>query len=71
MLKTRNKMVVFFVIGVGSLIGIVRGEQAKQKWVFKIRSKYDNKRLIAEKRLQARKGGVLLDDIEMASFHNN
>jgi hypothetical protein len=71
MLKTRNKIVVFFVIGVGSLIGIVRGEQAKQKWVFKIRSKYDNKRLIAEKRLQARKGGVLLDDIEMASFHNN
>ncbi|MDP4129823.1 MAG: hypothetical protein Q8918_03080 [Bacteroidota bacterium] len=71
MLKTRNKMVVFFVIGVGSLIGMVRGEQAKQKWVFKIRSKYDNKRLIAEKRLQARKGGVLLDDIEMASFHNN
>jgi hypothetical protein len=71
MLKTRNKMIVFFVIGVGSVIGMVRGEQAKQKWVFKIRSKYDNKRLIAEKRLQARKGGVLLDDIEMASFHNN
>ncbi|HZK65837.1 MAG: hypothetical protein ACHQD7_13775 [Chitinophagales bacterium] len=71
MLKTRNKMVIFFVIGVGSVIGMVRGEQAKQKWVFKIRSKYDNKRLIAEKRLQARKGGVLLDDIEMASFHNN
>ncbi len=71
MLRTRNKMVIFFVIGVGSVIGMVRGEQAKQKWVFKIRSKYDNKRLIAEKRLQARKGGVLLDDIEMASFHNN
>jgi len=71
MLKTRNKMVIFFVIGVGSVIGMVRGEQAKQKWVFKIRSKYDNKRLVAEKRLQARKGGVLLDDIEMASFHNN
>jgi hypothetical protein len=71
MTKSSNKMAVYFVIGVGSLIGMVRGEQAKQKWVFKIRSKYDNKRLIAEKRELARNGGVLLDDIEMASFHNN
>ena len=71
MIKSGNKMAIFFAIGVGSLIGMVRGEEAKQKWVFKIRSKYDNKRLIAEKRMQARKGGVLLDDIEMASFHDN
>ncbi len=71
MIKPRNKVTLFLVISVGSLIGIVRGEEAKQKWVFKIRSKYDNKRLIAEKRMQARKGGVLLDDIEMASFHDN
>ncbi len=71
MIKPRNKVTLFLVISIGSLIGIVRGEEAKQKWVFKIRSKYDNKRLIAEKRMQARKGGVLLDDIEMASFHDN
>ncbi len=71
MIKSSNKIAVFFVIGVGSLIGMVRGEQAKQKWVFKIKTKYDNKRLIAEKRMEAQKGGVLLDDIEMASFHNN
>ncbi len=64
-------MTVYFVISVGSVIGMVRGEQAKQKWVFKIKSKVDNKRLIAEKRQLAKKGGVLLDDIEMASFHNN
>jgi hypothetical protein len=71
MIKRRNKVTLFLVISIGSLIGMVRGEEAKQKWVFKIRSKYDNKRLIAEKRMQARKGGVLLDDIEMASFHDN
>jgi hypothetical protein len=71
MIKSGNKMAIFLVISIGSLIGMVRGEEAKQKWVFKIRSKYDNKRLIAEKRMQARKGGVLLDDIEMASFHDN
>ncbi|HEY4156403.1 MAG TPA: hypothetical protein VGM24_13270 [Puia sp.] len=71
MTRSSNKMAVFFAISVGSLIGMVRGEEAKQKWVFKIRSKYDNKRIIAEKRQRAREGGVLLDDIEMASFHDN
>ncbi len=67
----RNKFLLFFVISVGSVIGIVRGQEAKQKWVFKIKSKVDNKKLVAQKRLEAKKGGVLLDDIEMASFHTN
>jgi len=67
----RNKFLLFFVISIGSVIGMVRGQEAKQKWVFKIKSKVDNKKLIAEKRQLAKKGGVLLDDIEMASFHNN
>jgi hypothetical protein len=67
----RNKFLLFFVISIGSVIGMVKGEEAKQKWVFKIKSKVDTKKLTAEKRLLAKKGGVLLDDIEMASFHNN
>ena len=69
--KYRAKMVVFLAITIGTVIGTFKGEEAKQKWVFKIRSKYDNKRLMAEKRSIARKGGVLLDDIELASYHNN
>jgi hypothetical protein len=71
MKKFRNNLVIFLAVTVGTLIGTFKGEEAKQKWVFKIRSKYDNKRLMAEKRSIARKGGVLLDDIELASYHNN
>ena len=67
----KNKFLLFFVISIASVIGIVRGEEAKQKWVFKIKSKVDTKKLTAEKRQLAKKGGVLLDDIEMAAFHNN
>jgi hypothetical protein len=67
----RNKFLLFCAISIGSVIGMVRGEEAKQKWVFRIRSKVDTKKLIAEKRQNAKKGGVQLDDIEMASFHNN
>jgi len=67
----KNKMVVFLAVTVGGMIGVVKGEEAKQKWVFRMKSKYDNRRLMAEKKSIARKGGVLLDDIELAAYHNN
>jgi hypothetical protein len=67
----KNKMVVFLAVTIGGMVGLVKGEEAKQKFVFKIRSKYDNRRLMAERKSIARKGGVVLDDIEMAAFHNN
>ena len=67
----KNKMVVFLAVTIGSMVGLVKGEEAKQKFVFKIRSKYDNRRLMAERKSIARKGGVVLDDIEMAAYHNN
>ncbi|HLK29003.1 MAG TPA: hypothetical protein VKT28_10485 [Puia sp.] len=67
----RNKAIIFLAVTIGGAIGLFKGEEAKQKWVFKMRSKYDNKRLMAEKKSIARKGGVLLDDVEMAAFHSN
>ncbi|GGB08240.1 hypothetical protein [Puia dinghuensis] len=67
----KNKMVVFLAVTVGGMIGVVKGEEAKQKWVFRMKSKYENRRLMAERKSIARKGGVLLDDIELASYHKN
>jgi hypothetical protein len=67
----KNKMVVFLAVSVGGMIGLVKGEEAKQKWVFRMKSKYENRRLMAERKSLARKGGVLLDDIELAAYHNN
>ena len=64
-------MVVFLAVTVGGMIGMVKGEEAKQKWVFRLKSKYENRRLMAERKSIARKGGVLLDDIELAAYHNN
>lgn len=69
--KFRRKMVVFLAVTVGGMVGLFKGEEAKQKFVFRLRSKYDNRRLMAERKLNARRGGVMLDDIEMAAFHNN
>ena len=67
----KQRMVVFLAVTVGGMIGVIKGEEAKQKWVFRMKSKYENRRLMAERKSIARKGGVLLDDIELASFHNN
>jgi hypothetical protein len=67
----KQRMVVFLAVTVGGMIGVVKGEEAKQKYVFRLRSKFENRRLMAEKKLIARKGGVLLDDIELAAYHNN
>jgi len=71
MKKARNKIVIFLAVTIGTVIGMFKGEEAKQKWVFKLKTKYENKRLMAEKKSIVRKGGVLLDDIEMAAYHNN
>jgi hypothetical protein len=67
----KNKMVVFLAVTIGGMVGLVKGEEAKQKWFFKIKSKYENRRLMAERKSIARKGGVQLDDIELAAYHNN
>ncbi|HEY4290059.1 MAG TPA: hypothetical protein VGN00_23325 [Puia sp.] len=67
----KNKMVVFLAVTVGGMIGVIKGEEAKQKWVFRLKSKYENRKLMAERKSIARKGGVLLDDIELAAYHNN
>jgi hypothetical protein len=67
----KNKLVIFLAVTIGGMVGLIKGEEAKQKWVFKIKSKYENRRLIAERKSIARKGGVLLDDIELAAYHNN
>ena len=67
----KQRMVVFLAVIVGGMIGVIKGEEAKQKWVFRMKSKYENRRLMAEKKSIARKGGVLLDDIELAAYHNN
>jgi len=71
MKTNRAKLLLFIALTVGIVIGTFKGEEAKQKWVFKVRSKYDSKRLTAERRSIAKKGGIQLDDIELASYHNN
>lgn len=70
MKKVRLRILILLVMAGGFFVGTFKGEEAKQKWVFKLRSKFDTRKQMAERKSILRRGGVLLDDIEIASFHN-
>lgn len=67
----RNRTILLLALTVGSIVGIFKGTEAKQKWVFRVKSRFDEKRMLAEQKKLLREGGVALDDIELAAFHNN
>lgn len=71
MKKIQNRVLLLLVLAVGSLVGFFKGTEARQKWVFKIRSLYHEKRQLAEQKRLLRQGGVPLDDIEIAAFHQS
>lgn len=64
-----NKWMIICILIAGTVIGILKGSGARQKWLFKIKNRYEEKRQMAEQRKLMRSGGVALDDIELASFH--
>ncbi|GAB2671273.1 hypothetical protein GCM10027036_25750 [Flavihumibacter cheonanensis] len=71
MKRFQQKAVVMVVMVVGSLIGAFKGQEARQKWMFRILSKQEEKQSRAIRKAEVRKGKVLLDDIEMAAYHNS
>ena len=69
MKKLRNRLILFVALSIGSILGIFKGSEAKQKWVFRIKTRMDEKRLMAEQKKLLKGGAVMLDDIELAAFH--
>lgn len=69
MKQLNNKWILILIITVGSVINIFKGSEARNKWVFKIKNRFEEKKQLAEYKKLARSGGVVLDDIELASFH--
>jgi len=67
--KTNNRWLVIVVLTVGTFIEVFKGNEARQKWVFKIKNRYEEKRQLAEHKKLLKDGGVPLDDIEIAAFH--
>lgn len=66
-----NRLLLFIALSLASVVGVFRGNEAKQKWMFRVRSRLDEKKQVAEQKKLLKEGGILLDDIELAAFHNN
>lgn len=66
MKQFNHKMIVAAIVVGGLFIGAVKGQDARNRWVGKMKNR-------EEKKMKPVKGAheVVLDDYEIASFHNN
>lgn len=71
MKTTFNRLILGIALSAGALVGMFRGAEARQKWVFRIKSRLDEKKQIAEEKKQLRSGAVALDEVEYAAFHKS
>lgn len=71
MKKFQKNLILGLVMVAATIIGWVKGDEAKQKWMYKWKTSYEEKREMARKRMALREGHVVLDDIEWASYHNS
>jgi hypothetical protein len=71
MKKFYRNLILSLAMVAATIIGWVKGNEAKQKWMYKWKTSYQEKRELARKRMAVRQGQVQLDDIEWASYHNN
>jgi hypothetical protein len=55
------------IVFAGLMIGIVKGQEARQKWVTKKKSKYEHRHFQAGQ--EAENSQVILDEFEMAAYH--
>jgi hypothetical protein len=62
-----QKLILTAIIFGGLFIGIVRGQEARTRWISKMKSRQDEKKSKLEKKPHE----VILDDFEIASFHRN
>jgi hypothetical protein len=57
------------IVLVGIVVGIVKGQEARQKWVSKKKMKYETKR-DSQRALTSDGSQVVLDEIEMSTYHS-
>jgi hypothetical protein len=63
------KFTIGMILMAGIIIGITKGQSARQKWVNKKKIKYEAKRAYQNSR-DADQSLVILDEIEMSTYHS-
>jgi hypothetical protein len=57
------------ILLIGIVVGIVKGQEARQKWVSKKKMKYETKKPY-QKDLMTDGSQIVLDEIEMSTYHS-
>ena len=57
------------ILLIGIVVGIVKGQEARQRWVSKKKVKYEAK-LDSRRHLNLDPSQVVLDEIEMSTYHS-
>lgn len=64
-MKQINHRIFIAAVVVGGLfIGALKGQEARSRWITKMKTREDNRKV-------KNPNEVVLDDYEIASFHNN
>jgi hypothetical protein len=67
MKQINHRLFIAAIVVGGLFVGAVKGQEARSRWIIKMRSRQEEKKASAEKIVDE----VVLDDFEIASFHNN
>ncbi len=61
----KRKIAVAIALMMGTIIGAFRGEIAKQKFISKVKSRYENHNQVQ------RQHEIMLDEFELSAFHTS
>jgi hypothetical protein len=67
MKQINSKIFIATIIAGGLFVGFIKGQDARNKWVSKMKSRHENPKEKTEKNGEE----VALDDFEIASFHKS
>jgi hypothetical protein len=65
MKRINHKLFIAAIVVAGMFVGALKGQEARSRWVSKMRTRDESRKLKTEKPSEE----VMLDDFEIASFH--
>lgn len=67
MKKIIYSLIFSFIMVAGLFIGMVRGQEVRNKWVSKMKFRYEERK---DHKKQVLPRGIMLDEIEEATYHS-
>ena len=64
-----HKMLLSMILSGGLFIGMVKGQEVKQKWIAKMKDRYEGKESASHKNTTNTEE-IMLDEYEIAAYHS-